>query len=258
LDLCVIAKAPEPVDARFSSKPRNLALGVLTRTLLNCFSRRYQSDFGSKMGAELTIADELERLGIFEEINSDKAAYFVEPACSQHRFGPFVDSFIERLTRRLQTDFENPPTSERRSACAMDLSKRLPREQANLNGADELLFVGRGDLPRRGWVEMFKHSVQMARTVFCSGCAKALPDVFRTFGQIRQAFQQSTQIEAGADSENGQLIATTQICEDRKRAFAITACCRRFGRIQNIEQMMRNSFPLGSRWLRGSNVKTTK
>jgi len=136
------------MDVRFPTKPGDLAFGILARALLDRGLCRFECDFAAKMGAEFTITDEVKGLGTLGETRGDYTAHLVEPARRQHRFCAPVDSFIERFARGLETDLQDPPACQRRSAGAMHFAERFAGEQANLDGPDEFLLVGRGDVRR--------------------------------------------------------------------------------------------------------------
>src|SRR5262245_9854958 len=122
-----------------------------------------------------------------------------------------MDALIERFTRRLQADFEGAPARKRRPPGAVHFRERLSREDANLDRADEFLFVGRSDLLRSARIQVRKHLVQMARAMLRGRRAQTLTDFFRAFRQIGKAFQQSAEIEASADGKERELAASTKV-----------------------------------------------
>src|SRR5262249_48661395 len=73
--LRVVAETGKPMDAKFPAKPGDLALGILARALLDRGLCRFERDFAAKMGAQFTIADEVEGLGALGETRGDYAAH---------------------------------------------------------------------------------------------------------------------------------------------------------------------------------------
>ena|SRR5271155_2627077 len=72
LNLHIIAEAAQPVNFRFSAKPRHLALGVVAVRLLGSLKRPFASEFSAQELQRLLVAEGRERTGgiavLFKEV----------------------------------------------------------------------------------------------------------------------------------------------------------------------------------------------
>lgn len=148
-----VAEDVEPVDARFFAEPGELALREIACGLLDFGDGFRERERAFKMGAELRIADEFERLCIVGDAGGDESADFVEPAGREHLVDAVVDAGVELLTRRIQPNFGDGVAFERGSAAAVNFADGLAREEAHFERANDFLRVGRGDARGGGRVE---------------------------------------------------------------------------------------------------------
>src|SRR5262249_40573067 len=118
-----------------------------------------ERQFAAQIGAKFTVTDEIEGLCVFGQAAFDKVSDFIEPTGVQHLLSTLVDSLVERFSRGLQTDFENPPAGKRRSPSAVHLRNTLSRQETYLDRADKFLLVSHRDLFSRLRIKMLKHFV---------------------------------------------------------------------------------------------------
>src|SRR5882762_3304223 len=105
----------------------------------------------------------------------------------------------------------------------MNLGDGLLRQQADFDGADKFLLVGRSNLSCGFGIQARKHLMQVRRAVLKRGCSEAIAKLFGAQRQLGQAFEQSAQIKPGADGEKRKARSFKQIIKSSKRSFAVTA-----------------------------------
>src|SRR5260370_16499499 len=103
----------------------------------------------------------------------------------------------------------------------MRFGNRLARENINLNGPDELLFVRGRDFLGRFWIEPLQETMQMAGRMLASGCAEPLAQFFRTLRHVGQALEQRAQIQSSANGEYRQTLAPPQFSPNFQRQLAV-------------------------------------
>src|SRR5579863_4349235 len=94
-NLRIVAKARQPVHARFSSKPCDLALREIARGLLNPGDRLVERKFAPKVLPQIGVPDELKRFGIRRNPQRNQVLDLAEPASRQHRPHARLDSRVE-------------------------------------------------------------------------------------------------------------------------------------------------------------------
>src|SRR6202041_2865197 len=153
-----VAEGVEPMHVWLATEPGELALGEAARGLLDIGDCGGEGDAAFEGGAEVGVADELERLGVDRNSGRNERAGFVEPAGGEHFVDAGVDAGIEGGARRREADFGDGVTFEcvvarfativiRRvsAASAENLGDWLFGEDAHLDGADYFLSVAWGD-----------------------------------------------------------------------------------------------------------------
>src|SRR5579859_1291605 len=255
LNARIIAKSFEPVNVAFAAKPGLLALGVLSRRLLNRGSCGIQREFATQHRAKLAVTDEIERLCHFRDILLHEPTNFFQPSGGQHRVRPGMDSIAQRVARRLQTDLHGAPTQQRSARCTMDFGERFLRQQANFNRPNNFLFIRRCDLCGRARVESSKHSVKIAGGVRRRMFSKPVAQFLGPLRQLRQSLQQRAQVQPRANRENGKPSSRLQIGKNDFRAFTVIASRGSFVRVKHIDQVMRNSCAFADSWFGGTNVE---
>jgi len=120
----VVAEGFEPVDVWLAAEPCELALGEAARGLLDICDCHGQADAAFEVGAEVGVADELERLGAgrnaagifryprrfthpFMHPRGNEGADFVETAGGEHGFDARVDAGVEGGAWRREADFRD-------------------------------------------------------------------------------------------------------------------------------------------------------
>ena len=112
-----VAERVEPVDVWLAAEPGELALGEAARGLLDICDRGGERDAAFEVGAEIGVADELERLRVGSDRNiftrlvthpgRDEGADFVEPAGGEHFVDASVDAGVEGGARRREADLSD-------------------------------------------------------------------------------------------------------------------------------------------------------
>src|SRR5579862_1998968 len=113
-----VAERGEPVDVWLAAEPGELALGEAAGGLLDICDGGGERDAALEVGAEVGVADKLERLGVgcdaniftrlvthlVTQLGRDERADFVEPAGGEHFVDARVDAGVEGGTWRREAD----------------------------------------------------------------------------------------------------------------------------------------------------------
>src|SRR5450432_659547 len=95
----------------------------------------------------------------------------------------------------------------------------------------------------------------MGGTVALGAEAQALTNRFGTLRGVGEAFQQSAQVEAGPGGDDGKFAALAEVGEDIDGAPAIFARRENFFRLDQINEVMRNSLLLRQWNLSGTDIE---
>ena len=137
----------------------------------------------------------------------------------------------------------------------MQFRERHFSEKANFDGTNQFLLIRRGDFFRGLGIESRQHPVQVPGTMFLRGVPQSFTKLFRALRDVREAFEKRAQVQTGANGEDGEARAATQVGEDRKSQLAIASRRCRIFRAEDIKQVMRYSAALGRRRLCRSDVE---
>jgi hypothetical protein len=138
----------------------------------------------------------------------------------------------------------------------MDFGQRALRQQADLNGAYQFLFVARGDFARGICIEAPQDAMQMTRRMILDAGAQSCAQLIRPLRNIRQSFQQSAQVKPTTNRKDRNTAAPAQVIEDRDGHLPISSSGGVFARRQNVDQVMRNSPAFGAGRFHGTDVET--
>ena len=132
----------------------------------------------------------------------------------QHHIRARVNALVERLARRHQTNFQGTPARQRRTSGSVDFGDRPPRQDANLNGANQFLLIRSRDFSCGFRVQAFEQPVQLTRAMLLGAGAQPFSQFFGALWNIRQALKQRAQIQTCANGKNWQPAATPQVLEN--------------------------------------------
>src|SRR5207245_10110388 len=141
LNVGVVAKSGEPSDADLAPKPGHLALGVLACCRLSFPHRVLLGDLPAQHGASLPVTQGLERLQPRPVGKLDCPARLVQQAGGEHALDPAVDAFAEPRAVGVESDLDDVEAVQTGPAALEHPGHRLAREQADFNGAKDLLLV---------------------------------------------------------------------------------------------------------------------
>ena len=282
----------EPVDIWLAAEPGELALGEAARGLLDICDGGSERDAAFEVGAEVGVADELERLGIggdadiftrlvtqlvtqlVTHLGRDEGADFVEPAGGEHFVDAGVDAGVEGGARRREPDFGDGVAFEsvvasvvayfativiRRdgvgAAGAENFGDGLSGEDAHLDGADYLLRVAGGDAGGGGGVEAGEDFVEMHGAALFGAAAEAVAEFFRARGGVGEAFEEGAEVESCAGGEDGEFRAAAEIVERKEGVAAVVAGGEDFVGLDEVDEVMRNAVLVAGRDLGGADVE---
>ena len=100
-----------------------------------------------------------------------------------------------------------------------------------------------------------KQAVQSGRAAFGES-AQAGTQRFITAGRWREAVEKSTQIEAGAAADYGEVSAGLNAGQDLPGEFGVPTCGQFAINIRNVYKMMRDAAPLRCRELGGPDIQS--
>ena len=119
-----------------------------------------------------------------------------------------VDSVIERVPIRIQTEAQNAEAAQRVAPVLLPKFRHLlSRRQANLDRADELGRVVGMNLLRGGAIEAVENAMQVIRSAAVSKLSQSLTQFFRTLRTGEKSFKQGAKIEAGSADDDRQVAA---------------------------------------------------
>src|ERR1700687_897381 len=137
----------------------------------------------------------------------------------------------------------------------MHFRNQLACQNANFDGADELLFVPRRDFRGRLRVEPLQDTMQMAGRMFLNACAKPLAQFFRALRNFRKTLAQRAQIQSCPDGENRQAFALPQVVQNLQSQLAVASRGCLIVEPKNVDQMEWNDAAFGWSGLCGANIK---
>ena len=233
---------------RLAAEPGELALGEAARGLLDVRDSSVEREAAFEVGAQVGVADELERLRIRSNAARDKSADFVEPAGGEHFVDAGIDARVEGGARRREAYLRDRVAFEgvcahfamlviRRggAAGAENLGHGLSGEDAHLDGADDFLRVARGDAGGGGGVEAGEDFVQVRRAALFGAAAEAIAKFFRAGRRVGEAFEKGAQIESCAGGEDGECRAAAEIVEGEESSAAVVAGGEDFVRLDEVD-----------------------
>src|ERR1700689_5370194 len=95
----VIAKAGEPMHESLLTEPRELALGVMTRGLGNCFLCGGEGDSAFEVRAQFAVPNKIKRLRGEWNAVAHEAGNLFKPAAFEHCLDAPLDAVVQRGTR---------------------------------------------------------------------------------------------------------------------------------------------------------------
>jgi len=104
-------------------------------------------------------------------------------------------------------------------------------------------------------IEARQNPVQVPGTMLLRAAPQSLAKLLRALRDIREAFEERTQIQSRSNGENRKARAVAQIGEDREGHLPVAACRGRVLRAEHINQVMRNPAALGNRGLCRANIE---
>lgn len=263
-----VAEGGEPANIWLAAKPGELALGEAARGLLDICDGGGERDAALEVGAEVGVADELERLGIDRNSGRDEGADFVEPAGGEHFVHAGVDAGVEGGARRREADFGDGVTFEsvvahfativtRRvgAASAENLGNGFSGEDAHLDGADYFLSVAGGDAGGGRGVEAGEDFVEMNGTALFGAAAEAVAEFFGARGSVGEAFEEGAEVEPCAGGEDGEFRAAAEIVEREEGVAAVVAGGEDFVGLDEVDEVVRDAVLVARRHLRGADVE---
>ena len=266
------------MDFWLAAEPGELALGEAARGLLDICDGGGERDAAFEVGAEVGVADELERLGVggdaanistrlvtqlVTHLGRDERADFVEPAGGEHFVDAGVDAGVEGGARRREADFgdrvafegvvarvvarfatylfHEPSPLRGGAACAENFGDGLSREDAHLDGADYFLGVARGDAGGGRGVESGEDFVEMHGTALLGNATKAVAEFFGTRGGVGEAFEEGAEVESCAGGEDGEFRAAAEIVEGEEGVAAVVAGGEDFVGLDEVDEVVRDA-----------------
>ena len=136
-----------------------------------------------------------------------------------------------------------------------NFGERLPCQHAHFDRTDYFLRVARGDAHARRGIEARENFVQMRGAARFHDCPKASAQFFRARRSVVEPFEQRAQVKSRSGGDDRQFAAAAQIFEREECVAAIVACGENFVRLDDINEVMWDFFPLALRNLRSPNIE---
>jgi hypothetical protein len=241
------------VDAGFTAKPGELALGVVAVALGGGGESFGLGHRAAEDGAGLAIAEGVEGAGGVA-VTGKKTAGFVEEAAGEHLSGASVEAFVESGTGRIEADAEDAVAGEGIAAGLPGIGERLAGGEADFEGADELGLVVGVDARGGGGIEAAEESVQPGGAMAASACAEAVAEAFGALRTGEEAVEEGAQIEAGAAGNDGEVAAGGDVGEGLAGEAAVVAGSAEMVRREDVEEVVGDLAPLLRRGFGGADL----
>ena len=131
------------------------------------------------------------------------------------------------------------------------------RQEVDLQGSDESLLIARLDPGRRGRVNTSQHPVETLDAAPGGNRVQAGAAGGVTTGSREQAARQSTEVKTGPAGDNREPTARVDIADDGRRVMRVLRGRVLTGRVDDVDQMMRNAAAISQRHFVGANIETT-
>src|SRR5579872_2129968 len=247
----IVTEAVEPVDVRFTTKPGQLAFGVMAVGLARRGDGFRDGQFTVKHVTRLTITKRVEgslRLAVL----ANEAERFLDEAVREHALRALVDSLIELRSCGIETDAQDAIAGERVPPRLPDSGERPANGKTHLDGADELGMVVDMDALCGPRIEAPKYAVQPGRAAALGAVAQASPDVLGTLRSGKEAVEQGAQIEPCSASHDGKAMARNDLGNGLAGEARVVPRGAKLARRQHIDEVMRDLATLSGRRLGGA------
>ena len=157
------------------------------------------------------------------------------------RFHAPIDAVVELGAGWIQAEFDNVITLQTNSAARLHRRKRLPGENTDLHGANQLLGVARLDAGRRHRVKARQQAMQKLPAAAFHHGSQPLAQSLGTNRPLKKPQQQCAQVKPRSAREDGKLGASAQVSQDFQRFAAVISRVENVGGFQAVQQMVRNA-----------------
>ncbi len=103
-----------------------------------------------------------------------------------------MNFFIKIFSRWLQSELDRPPTFQRCPPVAINMRQRTLRKQADLDSANQFLFIGGRDLGGSVGIKTTQDTMQISRGMTIAARPQSIAQFFRSLRNIGQSFEKSS------------------------------------------------------------------
>lgn len=252
LHFSIRPKAREPMHV-VPAKPRELALGIVAMSLGTEYDGLLAGDFTAQFLDGVRVSKRSERAAIVA-VFLRQARGLLDETAVKHLRGAPVDAFIQRSTRRIESNAQHGVACERFARVLTPVRRNgTARGERDLNSADHLGKIVGVDGTRRRRIETRENAMQ-PRRMFLRANSKLRTQSFIALWRGREAFEQRAQIKSGATGNDRQF-ATLRDSRDglASQPRIVSRCARPVWR-EDVQQMMRHERPFFVRRLRGADL----
>ena len=170
-----------------------------------------------------------------------QAADFVEEAGIEHRIEALFDALVQHCAlRRRQRELQDLERETRALGVALPVADRLAAEAIHLQRPLDALRIGGVDARRGVGIDCGKLRMQCRPTMHIRFGRDLRAHRFVRFRHVRQAFQQRTEIQAGAAGKNRQLALRDDAVDGALRIRRELRRRIRLPRFAHVDQVVRH------------------
>jgi hypothetical protein len=242
----LISKRLKPPHIRFTSKPRQLPLRIVTMPLLRRLDSGLFRQRSRQHTRRLPITQRIQRL--HRPISLQQPSRLLNQPSGKHLRAALIQSLIQRRPRRIQPDPQEPKPRQR--ITPHHFAHRFPCRQTHLNRANQLRHIIRMNFRRPRRIKPRQQFVQPGAPALLRPQPQSFTQGLLPRRTRKQPFRQRTQIKSRTACHNRQAPAPGNLLERRARPLAVLARRKSLIRVRHINQVMRQPCTLFQRRLR--------
>src|ERR1700683_385796 len=242
LNLRLVAKTAQPMDFRLAAKPCHLPLGIVAVSLLGGLKRLLACKSTTNIRHSVLVSEKSQRPGGFTVLLNQPLCLFDQPGF-EHLVRAAVDSLIERLPIRIETQTQNAEAAQGLASALPQFRHLLSRRQAYLDRADELRRIVGMNLLRSSAIQAAQNPMKVIGAACVRTFSQPLPQFFRALRAGEKSFEQGAQVESGSSHQDRQVSPRFDLVKHLPRLAGVVAGSDMAGGRDAIEQVMPSTGP---------------
>ena len=252
----MLARRLQPTHPRLLPKPRRLPARVPPVLPRDQVARAAEIALAVQMFKALAVHQPPERPRVLGHAPREQPANLVQQAAGQLPVDPVRDAGFELRHGQPQADRDHRVAGDRRARLGEVLGQRAAGQQQHLQRADQAFLVGGVNPARRRRVAAGEGPVQGAEAPAAGRPSQPAPERVVAPRPLEQPPGQRPIVETGAPGQYRQSTAASHRPHGPRRVAAVARRRVHLGRVDQIDQMMRNPPPPAGGDLVGPDVET--